>query len=281
VYEDVKREESVELRRELAGEYVLGTLAGAARRRFSRWLATDATLRAEVAEWERRLASLNRVPPVLPPASVWAAIEHGIAGDDAAPITPTAAARRRRISQRSWQIWALAASVLAAVLGIGLVYQTVTLTQRMDNQTMAQAQILAQAQADKRELAMEVDRLAAPAATQQDAVYMAQLEAREERTSWGVTVEPRVGVLRVTVAGRFPVDRGHGLALWMVGPSGVPIPLGMLPSQPGTVELHMPPGVTVPDQFTLAVTREVAGSPLTGPPTPPILMAAPSWRLTG
>lgn len=280
----MKREESVELRQQLAGEYVLGTLAGAARRRFRRWLASDAVLQAEVAEWERRLSPLHRIPPVLPPAAVWAAIERQLpacgVGEAAVPAAP-ATARRRRLSERSWRLWAMAASVLVAVLGAGLVYQHLTFTQRLENQAQAQAEMLAQAQSDERTLAMEVDRLASPAATQQTAVYMAQLEAREERTSWGVTVEPQVGVLRVTVSGRFPVDAGHALALWMVGPSGVPIPLGMLPNQPGTVELRMPAGVSVPDQFTLAVTREPADSTLSGPPTPPILMAAPSWRLTG
>ena len=51
----------------LAGEYVLGTLTGRARRRFDRLLAGRADARVAVAEWEGRLAFLNlRVTLVVP-----------------------------------------------------------------------------------------------------------------------------------------------------------------------------------------------------------------------
>ena len=41
-----------------AGEYVLGTLAGAECEAFRAALATDPQLQAEVREWERRMAPL-------------------------------------------------------------------------------------------------------------------------------------------------------------------------------------------------------------------------------
>ncbi|MCB1865774.1 MAG: anti-sigma factor [Chromatiales bacterium] len=60
----------------LAGEYVLGTLAGAARRRFERVAAADPTLSRRVRYWEQRLAPLaSEVEPVVPPPAVWSAIE--------------------------------------------------------------------------------------------------------------------------------------------------------------------------------------------------------------
>ncbi|HZZ94427.1 MAG TPA: anti-sigma factor [Usitatibacter sp.] len=99
-----------ELAHALAAEYVLGTLRGAARRRFESLLAGDAGLREIVARWEAWLTPLaGRVPPVEPPARVWRAIEARIAGR--AP---------RRASWWSsvafWRPWGLVSSGLAAVL---------------------------------------------------------------------------------------------------------------------------------------------------------------------
>ena len=87
----------------LAAEFVLGTLSGAARRRFARWRDTDPFVERRIRAWEARLAGLAfRIEPVTPPPSVWASIERHIW----AP------------AQGRWR--ALAASVAAiAVLGIG------------------------------------------------------------------------------------------------------------------------------------------------------------------
>lgn len=59
----------------LAGEYVLGTLRGRARRRFERWLLSP-QVGAIVKAWEERLAGLEpQLRGVMPPASVWRGIE--------------------------------------------------------------------------------------------------------------------------------------------------------------------------------------------------------------
>ena len=60
----------------LASEYVLGTLHGAARRRFDKLLVESSAARAAVHAWEQRLAVLAAsVPPVEPPLRVWTATE--------------------------------------------------------------------------------------------------------------------------------------------------------------------------------------------------------------
>ena len=70
-----------QLRDAIAAEYVLGTLQGAARRRFERSLKDDPQLRQVVAQWRDRLAPLDElVEPVQPPARVWRKIEDRIAG---------------------------------------------------------------------------------------------------------------------------------------------------------------------------------------------------------
>ena len=84
-----------ELLDRLASEYVLGTLHGAARRRFDRVLAESAAARAAVRAWEQRLGSLaSSIRPVEPPSRVWTATEVRIAS--------TASRAAGRGLQRSW-----------------------------------------------------------------------------------------------------------------------------------------------------------------------------------
>lgn len=59
----------------LAGEYVLGTLRGRARRRFERWLVSP-QVGAIVKTWEDRLSGLEpTLRGVTPPAAAWRGIE--------------------------------------------------------------------------------------------------------------------------------------------------------------------------------------------------------------
>lgn len=70
----------VDLLDRLASEYVLGTLHGAARRRFDKVLKASPAARAAVQEWEELLAPLAAsVPAVAPPPRVWTAIEARVA----------------------------------------------------------------------------------------------------------------------------------------------------------------------------------------------------------
>jgi anti-sigma-K factor RskA len=96
----------------VAAEYVLGTLQGAARRRFERSLKQDPQLRQLVAQWRDRLAPLDELAePVQPPARVWREIE--------ARIAP---ARRRGLldSIGFWRGASLVSAALAVVLAVTL-----------------------------------------------------------------------------------------------------------------------------------------------------------------
>src|SRR5438105_1215165 len=93
----------------LAGEYVLGTLRGRARRRFDALARSDAGISAVLARWEDALTPLaGRVAPVAPPARVWHAIEGRIA--------PAAASRGSWSSLAFWRSFGLVAGGLASVL---------------------------------------------------------------------------------------------------------------------------------------------------------------------
>ena len=102
------------LQSQLAGQYVIGTLRGRARKRFEGLMAADAALRRTVRETEEQLLPLVRaVPPIEPSSRVWRGIARRVRA-------------MREVSPWSWggvYLWrlfaagfAVAAMVLAVVL---------------------------------------------------------------------------------------------------------------------------------------------------------------------
>lgn len=76
----------------LASAYVLGTLAGGARRRFARLARDRADIALAVAGWESRLGRLaGPVPPLQPPPRVWEAIARRTPAARPHPATAPAA----------------------------------------------------------------------------------------------------------------------------------------------------------------------------------------------
>lgn len=101
-----------ELQRRLAAEYVLGTLQGAARRRFETLLAEKDGLRRAVAAWERRLTPWAvAVKPVPVPDRVWHGVQRRLGLVKEAP----------EAGLRGWRWWAFGSTAAAAVLAMVLV----------------------------------------------------------------------------------------------------------------------------------------------------------------
>jgi anti-sigma-K factor RskA len=103
----------------LAGEYVLGTLRGGARRRFQKMCLADRALQQRVDRWSEQLAPLvELVPSEAPPERVWAGL--------AARIPEFNSGQRSKggfwSSLWLWRGVALAMTVVAAV-SVGLVAQ--------------------------------------------------------------------------------------------------------------------------------------------------------------
>lgn len=99
-----------ELQDRLAGEYVLGTLHGRARRRMQKLLSRNAGLQRLVVAWEERLMPLNdELAPVRPPASVWRALQQrlGVAARQPALGGP----------EKLWRALAAGFALLSLVLG--------------------------------------------------------------------------------------------------------------------------------------------------------------------
>jgi anti-sigma-K factor RskA len=93
----------------LAGEYVLGLLRGAARRRFERLMMDSRELAAEVTAWEGHFAAWAlQLKPIAPPSY----LEWRLMG------RVRAESRGRREGGRNmfWRTWAVAATVVLAIV---------------------------------------------------------------------------------------------------------------------------------------------------------------------
>lgn len=105
----------------LASTYVLGTLAGGARRRFERLLRDRADLQLAVAEWEGHLGALGQaVPPRAAAPRVWAAID-ARTRPLARATAPARAAPLGWLKPAGFSLGGLAAGLLAASVLFALV----------------------------------------------------------------------------------------------------------------------------------------------------------------
>lgn len=106
---------SPELQRKLAGEYVLGTLQGGARRRFEQLLVNDRALQQEVQAWERKLSPwLYAVPPEPVPERVWIRIQERLGQRPAA------------VRRDFWRWLGIGSTAVAAALALLLVLKPAT-----------------------------------------------------------------------------------------------------------------------------------------------------------
>jgi anti-sigma-K factor RskA len=102
---------------DLAGEYVLGTLALDERRRVEQALAIDAALRAAVQAWEARLQPLTTLAePAEPSPQLWARVEASLAATRR--TGPAATPRRWWDSLNFWRSLAAAGFAAAAITAV-------------------------------------------------------------------------------------------------------------------------------------------------------------------
>lgn len=180
----------------LASEYVLGTLTGRARRRFERIRTALPAADRAVRDWERRLAPLaSVVPPTVPPAAVWQAVERRIGG---APERPVA---------RGWFAW-LGPSLgvafgVVATLGIVRLYPTAVVP--VDEIVQSRGTLPASY------VGLLADADGAP-------VVLAS-STRHGRT------------MHVKILRKVEVPAGKVLQLWALPQTGAPFPLGVVPAE--------------------------------------------------
>jgi anti-sigma-K factor RskA len=251
------RYQNPELRGALAAEYALGTLVGRARARFAKLLLRDADLQGEVNFWDERLAEFAaRLKPVAPRDVVWVGLEREMAADASkvVPLAARQAASQQLQAKRAWlwPTWAVAATLAAVALGLGL------------QQQQAKTDLLAG------ELA---------AAKAEPAPYVAVLQPAGGDARWAVSLHPDKNLMRVSLSGsKMPADtRVRSLELWMLDTAGKPHSLGVLPVVGGNAPRDMPlpalPASELGAGLTLAISEEPIGGSPTGLPTGKVLGA--------
>ncbi|HEX7644308.1 MAG TPA: anti-sigma factor [Burkholderiaceae bacterium] len=220
------------LRDQLSAAYVLGTLKGAARRRFEAYMKESALIQREVGEWQDRLNPMAELAgAVKPPARVWNAIEQRIKG-----------------TESRWAFWINLHNDLAFWRGLGLVSTTA-------------ACIL---------VAFLATRAPEPTQTAATA-YVAMLSDDKAQPVIVITGDANKHQLVARLVSHPTVEPGKSLELWAVPQKGNPRSLGLV-SADGSVTLPLPDFATPGSAPVLAVSLEPkGGSPNPNGPTGPIL----------
>ncbi|MFM9842444.1 MAG: anti-sigma factor domain-containing protein [Dongiaceae bacterium] len=227
--------ENPELRDRLAAEYALGTLRGAARRRFQKLMAGDPALRDLTLQWELRLNDLAAIAkPVMPRPQLWQAIDRALG-----PV-PRPQHERSGLLSRLWEslgFWRASTLGAAAVAAALVLY-------------IAAGRPVAP---ETRYIAVLIDDQATP-------VLVASLEAVD-------------GKLSIKSVKTTEVAANQDLELWLLPPQGAaPRSLGVLKGMQALVKLTEGDASDL-TQGALAVSLEPSGGSATGAPTGPVLFS--------
>ena len=226
-----------------AGEYVLGTAEPDERDAFEQRLKTDPAARRELAYWERRLGSLGLgLAPVQPPSSVWDRVSKTLSLGD----TPTAATPRSQApainDSRFWRGAAIAATLVALVLG-GILLSQPTYHHGFGEPDPPHA-------------------------------YTSIVYDDPTGTGWLVTAWAGDDEMQVVALGDYEVPEGKVLRAWLKPENGEPMPLGTWPHTKGgynmalseaTVKRMAPPAklmVSMEDAGTSDQTRSAPAGKL-------------------
>jgi len=237
-----------ELQERLAAEYALGTLRGAARRRFERWLREDASLALAASRWQSRLAPLaEAVAPVAPPARVWRAIRDRLGASGTA---------KRGIwdNVAFWRALGLAASGTA-----GALLAATVLLAPQDPQPAPPPIVL---RSPSGEIPASYLALLSDPKTQKPVLLVSA--GRQSDQLWVKTLDPAIHVA------------GKSLELWALPKDGAPKSLGLVSAaEKAVLKLAAAADQSLAQVPALAVSLEPRGGSPTGAPTGPVLFTGP------
>ena len=244
-YDDPKTRDS------LAGAYALGTLRGAARKRFEALLVNRTDWRNALNKLNQRIHLLaDTLPAVTPGKHVWRNIHSKLYGNATTPV----ANGMLNNAVGLWQKFAFGASGIAAVLAFLLINQS-----PIEQPTPATVAIAPPVETQITQVPTNVALLTTPDAT----------------AGWLVTLSKnKVGKheIRVSAQASLKQANANSFELWLLPPDkSAPISLGTLPQQ-GKQQ------VVVSDNIAsllllsgLAVSLEPIGGSPTGQPTGAVL----------
>lgn len=241
-----------ELIERLAAEYVLGTLAGGARRRFAAWMLQDAALRRSVGEWEARLTPMAvAVGEARPPQSLWPRIA-GAIGETRAPARAAAGWWE---SLAFWRSFGLGASAVAAALAVFI--------------GVRPPQVVEHTQVVEREVVKPV-RVSDGANPWQPS-YVATLTDGSGKTMLMVYIGRKSDELWMKYEGdAMPADAS--LELWGMDEAGQPKSLGLITGKGKHVmKLPVIADKSIAQYKALAVSMEPPGGSKTGLPSGPVM----------
>lgn len=241
-----------ELHERLAAEYALGTLRGAARRRFERWMREDAAIALAVARWQERIAPMHAaVEPVTPPKRVWRAIRARL---DARGGSQPGAASDFWNNLAFWRGLGLAASGAAAAL----LAATVVLAPRAPEPASPPVVLRVPSEGmPNAYLAVLSD------ARTQKPVLVVSAGVKSDQL-WVKTLDPAIHV------------PDKSLELWALPPGGAPQSLGLVaPQDKAALKLVAAAEKSLDNVPALAVSLEPKGGSTTGAPTGPVLFTGP------
>ena len=242
-----------QLRDALAAEYVLGTLAGRARRRFEAWLKQDAALRITVNQWETRLTPMaEAIEGVLPPKRVWQRVSAAIATKTA----PTNAFRPSLWENLVfWRGFGLTAAGAAAALMVFVGVRPPEIVERI--------QVVEKV----------VERLVpvADGTAAHQPSYVAALKDGKGETMLMIYAGRKAGEMWVKFLGTsMPVDAS--LELWGLDMHGNPKSLGIVKAiGKNMIKLPDIADKALGDYKKLAVSMEPMGGSTSGKPTGPVM----------
>lgn len=242
-----------ELIEHLAAEYVLGTLAGGARRRFAAWMVGDAALRRTVAEWETRLTPMaSAVREVAPPAALWPRIAGQVAGQ---VTRPQAAQASWWESLAFWRGFGLSAAGVAAALVVFI--------------GVRPPQIVERVQIVEKEVVKPI-RVSDGANPWQPS-YVATLSDKSGKTMMMVYIGRKSDELWIKYEGdAMPAD--SSLELWGQDKDGQVKSLGIVKAKGKNVmKLPAIADKEIAGYKALAVSMEPVGGSRTGQPTGPVM----------
>jgi anti-sigma-K factor RskA len=242
-----------QLRDALAAEYVLGTLAGGARRRFEAWLKRDAALRITVNEWETRLTPMAAaVQAVQPSERVWERVSKALALKSSSTKASRASLWENLAFWRGFGLTSAGAfAVLMVFVGVRPpeIVERVKVVERVVERTVTVADGTAAHQPS----------------------YVAALKDGKGNTMLMIYAGRKAGEMWVKFMGdAVPTDAS--LELWGLDAGGNPKSLGLVKAS-GQNMLKLPDVAdkSLNDYKMLAVSMEPMGGSTSGKPTGPVV----------